>query len=215
MTILTIGLTGGIGSGKSAVSDWFANQGIDVIDADVIAHTLITKGSAVACELVAVFGDWVIDDDGNYNRRAMREHILHHPSAINTLNAITHPHIQKRIIAALCDSDSVYRILSVPLLIEGMGKPYSLAKLCHRILVVDAPMSVQIKRTLKRDHAKLSACQDPTAYIKTIINKQATRQKRLAAAHDVVDNSGTLDSLYAQLKVLHQKYLSYAMDNPF
>lgn len=210
MSGLIIGLTGGIGSGKSAVSDWFAMQGIDVVDADVIAHAITAKGSPVLDELKAAFGNWVIDSDGNYNRGAMREHILKHPAAITTLNAITHPHIQARIKDALEKSTAAYCVLSVPLLVEGMAKSPNLAELCDRILVVDVPESIQIHRATKRDQIKLSHHQDPTAYVKTIIAKQVTRQQRLAAADDVVDNAGTLDELYAQLERLHESYLAMA-----
>lgn len=214
MHTLTIGLTGGIGSGKSAVSDWFARQGIDVIDADVIAHAITAKGSAVLDELVRSFGEWVViqggEQVGEYNRSAMRKHILDNPDAIHTLNAITHPHIQARIKNELSSSTSAYRILSVPLLVEGMDKPTSLATLCDRILVVDVPEKLQIQRALARDAAKLSTQDDPAAYIHAIIQKQASRQARLAIADDVVDNGGTLDGLYAQLDVLHRRYLEMA-----
>lgn len=214
MHTLTIGLTGGIGSGKSAVSDWFARQGIDVIDADVIAHAITAKGSAVLDELVQSFGEWVViqggEQVGEYNRSAMRKHILNNPDAIHTLNAITHPHIQARIKNELSSSMSAYRILSVPLLVEGMDKPTSLATLCDRILVVDVPEKLQIQRALVRDAAKLSTQDDPAAYIHAIIQKQASRQARLAIADDVVDNGGTLDELYAQLDVLHRRYLEMA-----
>lgn len=214
MHTLTIGLTGGIGSGKSAVSDWFARQGIDVIDADVIAHAITAKGSAVLDELVQSFGEWVViqggEQVGEYNRSAMRKHILNNPDAIHTLNAITHPHIQSRIKNELSSSTSAYRILSVPLLVEGMDKPTSLATLCDRILVVDVPEKLQIQRALARDAAKLSTQDDPAAYIHAIIQKQASRQARLAIADDVVDNGGTLDELYAQLDVLHRRYLEMA-----
>lgn len=208
MSGLIIGLTGGIGSGKSAVSDWFAMQGRDVVDADVIAHAITAKGSPVLDELKDVFGDWVIDSGGNYNRAAMREHILKHPAAITTLNAITHPHIQAQIKDALAKSTSAYCILSAPLLVEGMAKSPNLAELCDRILVVDVPESIQIDRATKRDQIKLSHHQDPVAYVKTIIAKQATRQQRLAVADDVVDNGGTLDELYVQLERLHERYLA-------
>lgn len=209
---LTIGLTGGIGSGKSAVSDWFAKHGIDIIDADIIAHAITAKGSPALDQLAQVFGDWVVIKDGKqageYNRAAMRAYILANPDAINTLNAITHPHIQARIADELERSTSAYRILSVPLLIEGMKKSPNLAQLCDRILVVDVPKNIQLERALMRDAAKLAHQKDPAAYIQTIIDKQVTRQARLSVCDDVVDNSGTLDQLHAQLEDLHQYYLT-------
>lgn len=209
---LTIGLTGGIGSGKSAVSDWFAKQGIDVIDADIIAHAITAKGSPALDQLAQAFGDWVIIKDGEhageYNRAAMRAYILANPDAINTLNAITHPHIQARIVDELERSTSSYRILSVPLLTEGMKKSPNLAQLCDRILVVDVPEHIQLERALARDSNKLAHHDNPTAYIQAIIAKQATRQDRLSVSDDVVDNSGTLDQLHTQLEDLHQYYLT-------
>lgn len=206
---LTIGLTGGIGSGKSAASEWFCQQGIDIIDADVIAHAITDKGSPVLDELSSAFGDWVINADGTYNRPAMRTHILDNPSAIHRLNAITHPYIQTQIKTALACSTSIYRILAVPLLVEGMTKSPNLAELCDRILVVDVPESLQIERASQRDAHKLSH-QDAQEYIKTIIAKQAHRTQRLAVADDVVDNSQSLAHLHTQLQALHAFYLQLA-----
>ncbi|UNU72585.1 dephospho-CoA kinase [Moraxella nasovis] len=199
----TLGVTGGIGSGKTAVTDWFNQQGIDVIDADVVARTITAKGSPVLDKLCCAFGDWVLTDTGEYNRTAMREYVFSHADAIVKLNAITHPAIRQKIIEQLNNTTSAYRILAVPLLIESMHKPDSLAKLCQRILVVKASEHNQIKRASKRDGQTIDN-------IKSIISRQATPQERLRAADDIVNNDGTLNHLYDQLSVLHHKYLQIA-----
>ncbi|OOR92355.1 dephospho-CoA kinase [Moraxella caviae] len=200
---LTIGVTGGIGSGKTAVTDWFASQGIDVIDADVISRTIIKKGSALLASIRAEFGDWVLTAQGEYDRAAMRAHIVANPHAIARLNALTHPAIRDEIMAQLAASTSVYRILSVPLLVEGMAKSPNLAELCDRILVVNVSRQTQIERASRRDGQSVQA-------ICAIIDKQATPQERLAVADDVVDNEGSLAQLYAALQPLHERYLALA-----
>ncbi len=202
-----IGLTGGIGSGKTAVSDYFANLGMDVIDADVIAHTLTAKGSPILDTLKDTFGDWVVDADGNYNRGGMRAYIFDKPSELAKLNAIIHPAIFDEISHQLAHSTSPYAILSVPLLLEGRHKSPNLLSLCDHLLIVDVPVEVQLERASRRDaNAK--------AQIQAIIDKQISRDERLSLANslgaDVVDNTGTLDELHAKLAPLHEHYLAMA-----
>lgn len=197
-----IGLTGGIGSGKTAVSDWFVAQGIDVIDADVIAHRLTQSGSPILDTLRTTFGDWVMTESGEYNRPAMRKAVFDNPEALALLNGIIHPAIYQECLSQLASTQSPYVILSVPLLIEGRQKPNgNLFSLCHRILVVDVPTKLQLKRAAKRDGAD-------EQQINSIIKNQISRQERLLYADDVVDNSGSLQSLYHQLKRLHAHYLT-------
>lgn len=200
-----IGLTGGIGSGKSMVSDWFGSQGIDVIDADIIAHQITTKDSPTLMALKDAFGDWVVDADGHYHRANMRQHLLDNPTDITRLNAITHPAINDAINDALAKSTSAYRILSVPLLVENRHSPKSLYQLCDRVLVVDVPVALQKQRATQRDAHKHANIHE---YIDTIIAKQATRQERLSVACDVVDNSGDVAHLIGQLPALHRYYCS-------
>ena len=138
---LVIGLTGGIGSGKSAASDWFAQQGIDIIDADVIAHQVVAKGSATLRKIKRKFGDWVLKADGEMDRAAVRTHVFTHPEALIELEAITHPAIREAAKLQLAASTSPYVVLSAPLLIEGAEA--GLANLCHRILVMDATEDTQ------------------------------------------------------------------------
>lgn len=204
---IVIGLTGGIGSGKSAVSDYFAAMGIAVIDADVIAHALTAQGSSVLKTLQAAFGDWVIDDAGNYDRAAMRAYVFDHPEVLSQLNAIMHPAIHEQILQQLYDATSPYVILSVPLLFEGRHKTPNLLSLCNQLIVVDVPVSVQLERASRRDaNAK--------AQIQAIIDKQISRDERLSLAKhlgaDIVDNTGTIDELHDTLAPLHARFLAMA-----
>ncbi|MFB6348455.1 dephospho-CoA kinase [Moraxella sp. ZJ142] len=204
-----LGLTGGIGSGKTAASDYFAAQGITVVDADVIAHQLTCAGSPLLNALQAAFGDWVIDEHGNYNRPAMRQYVFDNPTKLATLNAIMHPAIHHAITNALAQAASAYVVLSVPLLFEGRHKSPNLLGLCHQVLVVDASVDTQLERAAHRDN---SSCEQ----IAAIIDKQISRADRLAIAAqigaDIVNNDGDKDALYVKLAALHAKYLSQAAD---
>lgn len=200
---IIIGLTGGIGSGKTAVSDWFAKQGIDVIDADVVSCTISTK-DAILKTLKENFGDWVITTTGELNRTALRQHVFHNPDALATLNAIMHPAIKQEIFTQLAQTTSPYVILSVPLLFESAKEnDKGWAGICQRILVVDVSPALQIQRASHRDGQK-------PEHIQAIINKQIDRQTRLSQADDIVDNSKDLTHLYQQLHPLHQLYLNLA-----
>lgn len=200
MTRLIIGLTGGIGSGKTAVSDYFASLGIDVVDADVIART-ITNDPEVLKQLQATFGNEIIQD-GQLNRAALRAFVFNNPAMTAKLNAITHPKIRQEITKQLSQATSDYVILSVPLLLESTGES-SLAALCDRILVVDVPVDTQIERASQRDGQS-------TENIQAIINRQIDRESRLKLADDIVDNRGTLAQLYQQLDQLHTQYINLA-----
>ena len=197
-----IGLTGGIGSGKTTVSDWFEAQGITVVDADVISRKLTDKGNEVLAMIAQAFGAWVIDAQGAYDRTAMREHIFAHPEARAKLNAIIHPRIQETILDTLSHIRSPYGILSAPLLLENRHQS-PLYDLCDRVLVVDVPIAVQLHRASLRDGRNLSQIQQ-------VIDAQIDREERLALADDVVDNSGDLKDLYVQLPPLHAQYLRLA-----
>lgn len=199
--MLIIGLTGGIGSGKTAASDWFAEQSVDVIDADIVAREVVAVGSPALAHIQDAFGDWVLSPTGELNRAALREHIFNNPDAREKLEFITHPAIRKRIKAQIENSKSIYTILVAPLLLEG-GKA-GLAKFCQRVLVVDIPETLQLERAGKRDKQNQEQ-------IKRIMQAQLSRQDRLSQADDVVDNSQDLAFLYSQLDVLHEKYLKLA-----
>lgn len=205
MANLVIGLTGGIGSGKTAVSDWFYKQGIDIVDADHIAHQITQQGNPILEELKNAFGDWVLDKRGNYNRAAMRQYIFDKSNELQKLNAIIHPAIRQEITKQLDESQSPYTILSVPLLFENYNKQNSLVPLCQHFLVVDVNEQTQLIRASQRDNAN-------TTNIQAIINQQISRNKRLALAKqlkaDIVDNSEDLIHLHKQLQPLHGAYLA-------
>ena len=198
---LVIGVTGGIGSGKSVVTNWFQQQGIEIVDADDIAHQIMQKGSPTLAKLVTKFGDWVLTATGEMDRKAVRQHVFTHPDALMTLESITHPAIRLEVKRQLAQTKSTYVVLSAPLLLEGAEA--GLANLCHRILVIDAPGSLQIKRASRRDEQTVEK-------IKAIMANQLTREDRTSQADDIVTNDGDLDSLYTQLEPLHQNYLNMA-----
>ena len=203
---LVVGLTGGIGSGKSAASDWFAQQGIDIIDADVIAHEVVAKGSATLRKIKRKFGDWVLNSDGDMDRAAVRTHVFTYPEALIELEAITHPAIREAAKAQLVESTSPYIVLSAPLLIEGAEA--GLANLCQRILVIDATEDTQLARASQRDAQSVQK-------IKAIMLNQLSREERNSHADDVVLNEGDLAALYVQLAPLHQDYLKLAQQLKF
>ncbi|WP_352309757.1 dephospho-CoA kinase [Psychrobacter sp. W2-37-MNA-CIBAN-0211] len=198
---LVIGLTGGIGSGKSAASDWFAEQGIDIIDADVIAHQVVAKGSSTLRKIQKKFGNWVLNDNGEMDRAAVRTHVFTHPEALIELEAITHPAIRETAKLQLAASTSPYVVLSAPLLIEAAEA--GLANLCQRILVMDAAVDTQLARASQRDEQSVQK-------IKAIMVNQLSREERNQHADDVVLNEGNLADLYLKLEPLHQSYLTLA-----
>lgn len=198
---LVVGLTGGIGSGKSAASAWFAEQGIDIIDADVIAHGIVAKGSTALHKIQKKFGDWVLHEDGSMNRAAVRTYVFAHPEALIELEAITHPAIRETAKAQLATSTSPYAVLAAPLLIEAAEA--GLANLCQRILVLDATEDTQLARASQRDDQSVQK-------IKAIMTNQLSREERNRHADNVVLNEGELADLYLQLAPLHQKYLTLA-----
>lgn len=200
-TSFIIGLTGGIGSGKSAASDWFHQQGIVVVDADVIAHEVVTLGSPTLEKIRLRFGDWVIAANGELNRPALREHVFHDTQALIQLESIMHPAIREATKKQLNIAQSPYIILSAPLLLEASEA--GLVNLCDRVLVIDAPESLQLKRACQRDHQEISN-------IKAIMSNQLSRAERLRHADDVVINDTSLDALYQQLLPLHHHYLQLA-----
>lgn len=196
-----IGLTGGIGSGKTAVSNHFATLGIDVIDADVISHAITDKGSPVLDELSHEFGADIIKG-GVLDRTRLRKLVFASPAKLATLNAITHPAIRNQIKCELDHASSPYAILSAPLLLESIkGDDKGLTAFCDRILVVDVPIKLQIYRASRRDGQS-------DKDILAIMDKQISQDVRLSYADDVIDNSQDLDNLYRQINALHQKYLA-------
>ena len=192
---LIVGLTGGIGSGKSAASQWFETQGINVVDADIVAREIVEKGQPALAQIQSAFGDWVILESGELNRKALREHIFQHPSARQQLEDITHPAIRQSIIVQLAQASSPYVILVSPLLFETNQH-----LLTQRTLLIDASIELQIQRASQRDGQSVEQ-------IENIIQAQMPRDRKLDLADDITVNDGHLEHLYTQLQKLHLHYL--------
>lgn len=192
---VVIGLTGGIGSGKTAATDAFANLGIDIIDADQVARDVVAKGSEGLNQIVAHFGTEILLESGELDRAALRERVFQNNSEKQWLNSLLHPMIRQRMLALIDASKSVYCVLSVPLLIEN-----NMTSLCERVVVVDCSEATQQARAMARDGSSKQI-------IANIMASQASREERLAAADDVLNNSGTLAQLNAQVSALHLHYL--------
>ncbi len=193
-----LGLTGGIGSGKSAATAWFEQQGIDVIDADIIAREVVKKGQPLLQEIQNTFGDWVILENGELDRKALREYIFQNIDAKKTLEGITHPAIRQSIIDQLAQTKSPYSILVSPLLFETNQH-----QLTNHYLLIDAPEEIQLQRAMQRD-------QQSETQIRQIIQAQMPSAQKQILAHDIALNDGHLEFLYAQLQELHQNYLRLA-----
>jgi len=194
-----VGLTGGIGSGKSAAAEEFGRLGAAVVDADAIAHELTRAGGAAIDPLRRAFGDECLDDTGAMDRTRMRRVVFSDPDAKRRLEALLHPMIRAEADRRIAAADAPYVVHVVPLLLESAGY----RKRVSRVLVVDCPPSVQIERVGRR--SGLSA-ED----IQRIIDTQMPREMRLAAADDVIDNSGSVDALHKQVRALHERYLAMA-----
>lgn len=190
-----LGLTGGIGSGKSAASQWFETQGITVVDADIVAREIVEKGQPALQHIQAAFGDWVLLENGELDRRALREHIFQNPEARQVLENITHPAIRQSIIQQLQAATSPYVVLVSPLLFETKQH-----LLTQHTLLIDATEELQIQRASQRDGQSIEQ-------IHKIIQAQMPRQKKRELADDIVLNNGHLEHLYRHLEPLHQAYL--------
>lgn len=195
-----LGLTGGIGSGKSAASQWFEQHGIVVVDADVVAREIVEVGQPALLQIQQAFGDWVLQKDGTLNRRALREHIFQSNDARRILENITHPAIRQSIIQQLQDAQSPYVILVSPLLFETNQH-----ELTDHTLLIDASIELQIQRAAQRDGQNIEQ-------IHRIIAAQMPREQKQQLADDIVLNDGHLEHLYAHLQPLHEQYLQRALN---
>lgn len=196
-----VGLTGGIGSGKSAVADLFAALGAAVVDTDAIAHSLTGPDGAAMPTIQAEFGDRVASADGALDRAAMRGIVFADPSARKRLEAILHPMIRAESEQQVATGAVLapYVILMVPLLIESGDY----RKRVDRIAVVDCAEATQISRVMSRNNL-------PKDEVERILAAQATRAERLAAADDIIDNDGALADLPPRIERLHQRYLDFS-----
>ncbi len=198
MSDFIVGLTGGIGSGKSQVSDLFAELGVTVVDADLIAREVVAPDTPGLAAIVGHFGPAILDASGQLNRAALRSRVFNDEEARRWLNALTHPLIRSEMILRCRQAPGEYALMVVPLMVEN-----NLHALVDRLLVVDLPEEAQRHRTARRDNTEDSE-------VDKIIARQASRKERLAQADDVIDNSGPVEALTPQVRRLHQQYLTMA-----
>ena len=194
----TVALTGGIGSGKSTVANAFADLGINVIDADIIARQVVERGMPALQAIAEHFGSDVIAADGSLQRRILRERIFSDPDEKKWLNALLHPLIQQETQRQFQQATSPYLLWVVPLLVEN-----ALYKKADRVLVVDVTPETQLRRTMQRDDVTRE-------HVEQILAAQATREARLAVADDVIDNNGAPDAIVSDVARLHALYLQFA-----
>jgi len=192
---LVVGLTGGIGSGKTAVADAFAALGAPVCDTDRLAHALTAPGQPGLGAIVAAFGSDLMRSDGTLDRTRLRERVFGDAAARATLEAILHPMIRAAALSEVGAWQAPYGLLVVPLLLERGG----LAGVVQRVLVVDCPEDIQLRRVTQRSGLTESA-------VRAIMATQLGRAERLARADDVIDNGGPLCALAPQIAVLDRRY---------
>ncbi|MGU5815689.1 dephospho-CoA kinase [Aeromonas hydrophila] len=194
-----VAITGGIGSGKTTVANQFAELGIEVVDADIIAREVVEPGTPALAAIATHFGSEVITPDGQLDRRRLRERVFTDPQAKGWLNALLHPLIRTEMQRQCAAARSPYCLLVVPLLVENR-----LTALANRVLVIDVDEATQIERTCRRDGVSHEEAQ-------AILAAQASRAERLAAADDVLDNqNGTPEAIKSRILALHETYLAFA-----
>lgn len=193
---MIIGLTGGIGSGKSAAANFFKIIGIDVIEADKIANNVLEKESAGYLKFLKVFGTSFLDKDGNVNKALLRKKIFVEPDLKKSLENIIHPIVRDTISKLITSSLSPYQIIEVPLIFETSSQNNY-----DRILLIDCEESLQIERASTRDSVNIKN-------IKNILLNQATRSERLSISDDVIENNSDLEHLKNEVNNLHKFYLN-------
>ncbi|MCP3669761.1 MAG: dephospho-CoA kinase [Gammaproteobacteria bacterium] len=199
--MLTIGLTGGIGSGKSTVSDIFQSLGVPVIDSDLIAHEVVQPGEPGLKGIIQHFGTGILQPDGSLNRQQLRNLVFNDETARKQLEQMLHPLIRQQSQQQLAALNTPYAILAIPLLVET-----GLTDSVDRVLVVDCPEPLQIERICSRDsinHDQATA----------ILAAQCSRKQRLKAADDIINNNQPIADLTKRVKSLHEQYLSISTTN--
>tara|TARA_B100000767_G_C19656617_1_gene489168 strand:- start:427 stop:1023 length:597 start_codon:yes stop_codon:yes gene_type:complete len=192
---MIIGLTGGIGSGKSAAADFFIDLGINVLDADQVAKDALLKNSSGFKLFIKEFGNFYLDTNGEVDRIKLRQDIFSDKDKKSILESIIHPIVLKTVMNFIKDSKSPYTIIMVPLLFETDTKDHY-----DKIICIDCLPEEQLSRAMLRDNQN-------EVQIKNIINNQASREQRISIAHDVIENNSTLNDLKQEVKNLHEKYL--------
>jgi dephospho-CoA kinase len=206
MSNYVVGISGGIGSGKTTVTDLFAKYAIKVIDADVIAREIVEPGTPALKAIIDKFGQSVLDSSGGsssgtLDRAKLRTLVFNNSEVKSWLNQLLHPAIREQMLLQTKQAESVYCLLSVPLLVEN-----KLYQHVDRVVIVDVHEQTQLQRTLLRDKTN-------EQQIRAIMRAQATRQQRLAVADDVIDNNGKADDLTEKVTQLHKHYLQLAKQN--
>ena len=196
---MVVALTGGVASGKTAVSDRFAELGVPIVDTDVIAREVVAKDSGGLAAIEAAFGSEMITADGTLDRAALRRKIFDEPGARTRLEDILHPRIAEAARRQLAALDAPYALLVVPLLVES-----GLFSDADRVLVIDVPEAVQVERLMQRDGSTRE-------HAEAMLAAQASREQRLAKADDVIENTGTLAELNARIDALDRKYREIAV----
>ena len=196
--MLRIGLTGGIGSGKSEAARCFSNLGIPVIDSDEISRDLVAPDQPALQQIVDHFGTGVITTEGELNREALRQKVMQDSESRQWLEQLLYPLIRQRREELISQIEAPYVVLEIPLLLES-----GLQELVDRILVVDVPESLQVERTRRRSGLD-------EAEVRAVMKQQASRQQRLNAADDLIDNSGSRELLEQQVQLLHERYRELA-----
>lgn len=196
--MLRVGITGGIGSGKTALTDWLAGKGIVIVDADLASRTIVAPGQPALCEIADTFGSEYLQHDGQLDRAALRTLVFSDEEKRRQLERITHPRIREELAQQMDSADSTYVVLSSPLLLEsGQSSMVDLS------VVVDVPEDTQIQRTMARDH-------NSRELVEGIMAAQLDRDTRLSRADIVIDNSGSLEALHERGEILHQTLLARA-----
>lgn len=198
MAAYIVGLTGGIGSGKSTVASLFNNIGISGVDADIVAREVVAPGTPCLTQIQQHFGSQAITSSGELNRKWLRERIFSQPEEKIWLNQLLHPVIRQELLRQLADIKAPYALLIAPLLLESQLNRYT-----DRVLVVDVPEQIQLQRTLARDNVS-------EQQVSAIMASQLSRQARLEQADDIIINEGTTAELQQQVTTLHQQYLKLA-----
>jgi dephospho-CoA kinase len=197
-----VGLTGGIASGKSTVSQLFSALGVPIIDSDAIARDVVAPGTPALAAIAERFGAGVLRSDGSLDRAALRRQVFEDEAARRALEGITHPAIRAGMERRSREAGGPYQILAIPLLAEGGGRDR-----VDRVLVVDCPEELQVRRVMARD-------QVPESQARAILAAQAGRSSRLGIADDVILNDGDIAALRDQVGQLHHAYLRQAGETP-
>tara|TARA_B100000029_G_scaffold335856_1_gene327967 strand:+ start:2903 stop:3499 length:597 start_codon:yes stop_codon:yes gene_type:complete len=196
--MFVVGLTGGIGSGKTVASDRFEELGVKVVDADIASRVVVEIGKPALSSIEGEFGSDVISDDGSLNRAKLREIIFKDDEAKSWLESLLHPLIGQHILDEIASATSRYVILVSPLLFETTQ-----FQMCNRTLLIDVPKDIQILRTAKRDKV-------PESQVEKIIASQMDRDQKIGKADDVIVNDGEIGDLISKIDKIHQRYIELA-----